>query len=129
MIQKASRPSGENHLISDHSLSADILVTLAVTSIVTKTAREIGAEIRVISVYTQVSTYLLQSESVRQGMDIFMILARLWVTGFLFQLHGKKKSIDYSENLPKNPVSKDTGPRRDSTADICFMYKLPLSHP
>jgi hypothetical protein len=91
VIQKASRPSGENHLISDHSLSADILVTLAVTSIVTKTAREIGAEIRVISVYTQVSTYLLQSESVRQGMDIFMILARLWVTGFLFQLHGKKK--------------------------------------
>ena len=57
----------------------------------TKTARQIGAGIRVISVYTQVATYLLQTESVREGMEIFMILARLWVTGFLFQLHRKKK--------------------------------------
>ena len=91
MIQKASRPSGENHLISDHSLSADILVTLAVTSIVTKTAREIGAEIRVISVYIQVSTYLLQSLVARQGMEIFMILARLSVGNRRFKLHKKIK--------------------------------------
>ena len=127
MIQKASRPSGENHLISDHSLSADILDTLVGTFIVTKTARQIGAGIRVISVDTQGATYWLQSESVRQGMEIFMIRGRLWVTGFLFQVpQGEKKSIDYSENLPKNPVRKVTGPRRESTADICFMYKLPL---
>ena len=77
-------------LISDHSHSTDILDTLTVTFIVTKTARQIGAGSRVINVYTQVATYLLQSESVRQGMEIFMILARLWVTGFLFQLHRKK---------------------------------------
>ena len=89
-----------------------------------------GAGIRVIRVYTQVATYLLQTESVREGMEIFMILARLWVTGFLFQLHReKKKFIDYSENLPKNPARKVTGPRRESTDDICFMYKLPFSHP
>ena len=58
MIQKASRPSGENHLISDHSLSADILDTLVGTFIVTKTAREIGAGSRVINVYTQVFNLL-----------------------------------------------------------------------
>ena len=90
MIQKASRSSGENHLISDHSLSADILDTLVGTFIVTKTARQIGAGSRVINIILRFATYLLKSESVRQGMEIFMILARLWVTGFLFQLHRKK---------------------------------------
>ena len=79
MIQKASRPSGENHLISDHSLSADILDTLVVTSIVTKTARQIGAGSRVINIILRFATYLLKSESARQGMEIFMILARLSV--------------------------------------------------
>jgi hypothetical protein len=54
VIQKASRPSGENHQISDHSLSTDILDTLVGISIVKKTARQIGAGSRVINVYTQV---------------------------------------------------------------------------
>ena len=77
------------------------------------------------------ATYLLQSESARQGMEIFMILARISV-GNRFSVSsstGGKKSIDYSENLPKNPARKVTGPRRESTDDICFMYKLPFSHP
>ena len=75
------------------------------------------------------ATCLLQSESAK--MEIFMILARISV-GNRFSVSsstGGKKSIDYSENLPKNPARKVTGPRRESTDDICFMYKLPFSHP
>ena len=66
-------------LISDHSHSTDILDTLTVTFIVTKTARQIGAGSRVIHVLLRFATYLLKSESARQGMEIFMILARLSV--------------------------------------------------
>ena len=79
MIQKANRPSGESHLISDHSLSTDILDTPVGTSIVKKIARQIGAGSRVIHVLLRFATCLLQSESARQDMEIFMILARISV--------------------------------------------------
>ena len=90
-----------------------------------------GQEAELSMYILRFATYLLQSESARQGMEIFMILARISV-GNRFSVSsstGGKKSIDYSENLPKNPVRKVTGPRRESTDDICFMYKLPFSHP
>ena len=93
-------------LISDHSLSTDILDTLTVTFIVTKTARQIGAGSRVINVLLRFATCLLQSESARQGMEIFMILARLSVGNRRFSgsssTKKKKKYIGYSENLPEN---------------------------
>jgi hypothetical protein len=91
VIQKASRPSGENHLISDHSLSADTLHTLVVIFKMTKTARQIGAGSRVINIILRFATYLLKSESVRQGMEIFMTLARLSVGNRRFKLHKKIK--------------------------------------
>ena len=78
-------------LISDHSHSTDILDTLTVTFIVTKTARQIGAGSRVIHVLLRFATYLLKSESVRQGMEIFMTLARLSVGNRRFKLHKKIK--------------------------------------
>jgi len=73
-------------LISDHSHSTDILDTLTVTFIVTKTARQIGAGSRISNVLLRFATYLLKSESVRQGMEIFMILARLSVGNKKFSL-------------------------------------------
>ena len=104
MIQKASRASGEKNLISDDSLSADILDTLTVTFIVTKTARQIGAGSRVIHVLLRFATYLLKSESARQGMEIFMTVARLSVGNRRFSGSSstRKKYIGYSENLLEN---------------------------
>ena len=92
-------------LISDHSLSTDILDTLTVTFIVTKTARQIGAGSRVIHIILRFATCLLQSESARQGMEIFMTVARLSVGNRRFSGSSstqKKKYIGYSENQPEN---------------------------
>ena len=90
-------------LISDHSHSTDILDTLTVTFIVTKTARQIGAGSRVIHVLLRFATCLLQSESARQDMEIFMILARLSVGNrFSGSSSTRKKYIGYSGNLLEN---------------------------